>query len=177
MGCRRSVGANRNEETGAERIDGSPRGAECGRREAPRPGPLLDKQRGHLLEQASPGKTTQRLSLMSVLCTCFCGTTAVVQGRVELCVTCAGCCWGKQSSKNVHGNSRALAVPTAPRLRVWKKKKASEPKNGKRGKSLNTHASPRGQCTDGNMQFLEGKVCRLPGSVCLLGGTRSMARC
>lgn len=60
MGCRRSVGANRNEETGAERIDGSPRGAECGRREAPRPGPLLAKQRGHLLEQASPGKTTQR---------------------------------------------------------------------------------------------------------------------
>lgn len=83
MGCITGVGANQNQETGAERTDKSPR---CrmwteGSTEAwPTPGSTA----GHLLEQASPGKTQQIPSPVSVLCTCFCGTTDVLQARVEL---------------------------------------------------------------------------------------------
>lgn len=49
VGCRKgyiiSAGANQKEETGAERIDKSPCGADCGRREAARPVPRQATQR------------------------------------------------------------------------------------------------------------------------------------
>lgn len=59
MGCIISMGANQKQETGAERIDTSPCGAECGRREAPRPVPLQAKQRVICLNKQAQEKHTK----------------------------------------------------------------------------------------------------------------------
>ena len=59
MGCIISAGAKQNEETGAKRIDKSPCGAECGQREAPRPGLFLSKQRAICWNKQAQEKQTK----------------------------------------------------------------------------------------------------------------------
>lgn len=59
--------------------------------------------------------------------------------------------------ENNHPETRMETTMLCDRTSTEALQKASEPKNGKRGKSLNTHHSPRGQCTDGNMQLQKEK--------------------
>lgn len=125
-------------------------------------------------KQASSGKTNQRLSLMSVLCTCFCGTADVVQGRVELCVTCAGCRWGKQSPRKHAWKQPHVRCATAPRLRVWGKKRLLSLKMGKGGRAWTHTILPEVSALMEICGFWRKSV--QAARFCLSGGQRHAAK-
>lgn len=121
--------------------------------------PTSSSTAGHLLEQARPGKRNHILSLMSILCT-YVSLGQQMFFRVEWSSTWrAGCCWRKQSPIKHAWKQRHVAK----RLRVWKRLLSI--KMGKGKEPEHTRFSQRSVRRQ-KYPVLEGKVCRLPGSVC-----------